>query len=83
MGANPDAPASDDVLELALALVEDGTPEVDGLAFYELQALDGARTQCLAGLRTRPPNSRSLLRALDLLDEAIEAAMARRDEAAR
>ena len=79
MGANPDAPASDDVLELALALVDDGAADGEALASYELQALDGARTQCLAGLRTRPPNSRSLLRALDLLDEAIEAEMARRD----
>jgi len=83
MAANPDAPASDDVLELALALVEEGTPDAQALVSYELPALDGARTQGLAGLRTRPPNSRSLLRALDLLDEAIEAAMARRDDGDR
>ncbi|TML63479.1 MAG: hypothetical protein E6G17_05445 [Actinobacteria bacterium] len=82
MGAKPEAPASDDALELALALVEEGTPDAQALASYELPALDGARTQCLTGLRSRPPNSRSLLRALDLLDEAIEAAMARRDDGA-
>jgi len=82
MGAKPEAPASDDALELALALVEEGTPDAQALASYELPVLDGARTQCLTGLRSRPPNSRSLLRALDLLDEAIEAAMARRDDGA-
>jgi len=83
MAANPDAQTSDSVLEIALALVEEGTPDVETLAAYELPALDGARTQCLAGLRSRPPNSRSLLRALDLLDEAIEAAVSRRDDRAR
>ena len=43
MGAKPEAPASDDALELALALVEEGTPDAQALASYELPALDGAR----------------------------------------
>ena len=47
--------------------------------FDQLPALDGARAECLAGLQSRPPNSRSLLRALDLLDEATEAATAKRN----
>jgi hypothetical protein len=72
------AGVDDRLLDRALALTAavpgagEAVDELLALAQYRRPPIDRARGRCLKALDQRPPNTRALLCALDLIDEALD-----------